>query len=757
MFKCFFALLLLVGVPAVVGAAGFQFDRIVIEGNRRIATSTIEAVLTVKAGEETTLAAIDANMKAVFALGHFADIDAQERRDGDQSLLVFQVTERPLVRKLEFAGYSELDESKLRALITFRVPSRHDPQAVRESIKAIKAAYVEEGYYASEVSSELNIDERNNATLIMRIDEGPEVKINKIVFEGNTLFDEDDFFDVMETKEGWFLSWLTGSGTYRENVLNGDLERIADLYFNQGYVQVKVKQPLVELDQQRDGLTIYIDIEEGAQFFVEDVGFTGNLMRPVDELQSLSKLRSGDIFSREKLRASLLSMNDLYADEGYAYVNVAPLTKVNPDTRQIELTYDIDPGIQVTVDRINISGNTKTRDRIIRREFTIGEGELFSATKMKESQAQVKNLGFFDEVNLTTAEGATRDLMNIDLAVQERPTGTFSIGAGYSSVDHLIGQGSVTQDNFMGMALKLNLSGAFGSNSTTYQVGLLDPSFLDSDLTIGFDLFKTEREWTEFSKQSTGGALKFGFPVMDKTRAFLTYRYEEKEIFDVADNASFLISEQEGLSTLSSVTASLTRNTTDFRFDPSRGYVSEGTIEFAGLGGTEKFVKYTADYRHYYPAWWETVFSIHGQIGYLQQLGGNEIPIDERFYLGGIRTLRGFNSREVGPRTRTVAVNSLGVQSESYNFIGGTKEAFFNFEYIFPLLKEAGLKGVLFFDAGNAWLSGEEYFSGMRTSVGAGIRWRSPMGPLRLEWGYNLDPKEYEDRARFEFSIGGFY
>ncbi len=283
-----------------------------------------------------------------------------------------------------------------------------------------------------------------------------------------------------------------------------------------------------------------------------------------------------------------------------------------------------------------------------------------------------------------------------------------------------------------------------GGQTTTYRFGVTDPYFLDKDLTLGFDLYKTDREWPDFSEETTGGNLKFGFPLSDDLRAYFLYRYEQKEIYDIEPGVSRYILEQEGKSTLSAVTAMLRRDTTDYRLDPTMGSQTEASIEFAGIGGTEKFTKYILDHRHFLPFKWGTYFSVHGQIGYIKPWGGEDVPIDERFFLGGINSLRGFKSRHVGPM-------------DGDDYIGGVKEAYFNFEYIFPLAKDMGLKGVVFFDTGNAWEDSESYFSDMRYNVGAGIRWFSPMGPLRLELGYNLDPREDEDPTEWQFSIGRFF
>jgi len=326
----------------------------------------------------------------------------------------------------------------------------------------------------------------------------------------------------------------------------------------------------------------------------------------------------------------------------------------------------------------------------------------------------------------------------------------------------------------------LNLAGSFGGDSTTYQLGLLDPYFMDKNLALGFDVYRTDREWDEYSREATGGKIKLGIPITYATRTFFIYKFEQKDIYDVDNLASYYIREQEGSSTLSSIYASISTNTTDYRPDPSSGFMSEVSVEFAGLGGSEKFVKTILDHRHFVPIKWGIVFSAHGQVGFVHKVGGQEIPVDERFFLGGINTMRGFENREVGPwewgreYARNEAGDLLDENGDIYvpaagvplgyvdstterDFIGGVKEAFCNLELIFPLLKDAGLKGVVFVDIGNTWDQGEEFMSDLRYSTGVGIRWNSPLGPLRLEWGYNLNPEEYEDDSQFDFSIGKFF
>lgn len=750
------ALFLVLLAPFGTAAQELKIDEVTVEGTRRVDPNAVLAVVSVAPSQRVSPGDIDRDLHAIFALGRFQDVSAQlEERDG-RRVLIYRVEERPLIRQVEFSGNKALSSDKLREKITFRVPEIYNPRLLRETAEAFRKAYVEEGYYGIDIDPRMEVRGENEAFVTFVVEEGTKVRIRSIRFEGNTVFSGRQLRKVMQTRERWFLSWLTGRGTYQDEVLLNDLEILADQYYNRGYVQVKVKEPRTTLSEDRRFLDIVIEIEEGPQFRVGEIGVEGDLLLPREEILALVNIKPGEVFSRQELRSSVFAVNDLYADRGYAYVNVSPLTRVDPERLLVDVVFDIEQGVPVTIDRIRIRGNTKTRDKVIRREMRLHEGDLYSATQLRESRRRINNLGFFDEVNVTTEKGVDETHMDVDIDIKERPTGMFTVGVGYSSVDGVIGQGSISQENFLGRALRLNLAGSYGSRSATYQIGVTDPYFLDRNLTVGFDLYKTRREWVDFTRKATGGNLKLGFPVTDDVRTFFLYKYEEKEILDVDETATTFIRRQEGRSTLSSVTGTLSRNTTDFRLDPSSGSASSFSLEFAGLGGTEKFLKYGVDHRHFWPVKWGTVFSLHGFLGYIQEIGGKEIPIDERYFLGGLNTIRGFQVRQVGPRIRNV-VESNGVSSESFEYIGGKKTAYFNAEYLVPLVRDMGLKGVFFFDAGNAWDSGEEYFSEMRYSTGAGIRWFSPLGPLRLEWGYNLDPKEGEPRSRFDFSIGSFF
>lgn len=743
MLKKLLPIFFFLSIATFATAQDFTVADIQIEGNSRIETASVLASISIKPGDTISLDDVDQAMHSLFALDRFDDISAELTEVQGAKILTFVVQELPLIRRINFTGNDELSKEKLRPLVKLRTPSIYSRVKVDESIQEIKNAYIEDGYHAVKINPELQTDVKNEATLTFEIAEGEQVLIRDIIFVGNTIFDKGDLIKKIETRERWFLSWITDRGAYLKDTMDLDIERIKAAYHDEGYQDVKVKPAQVTLVKDKY-LDVLIEIDEGSLYTVGTVKVSGDLMFTEEKLLPLVKLQPGDIFSRSELRDSILALTDLYADSGYAYANVAPLTNKDKKQHVIDLNLEVEQGIQVSVERIEVSGNTKTRDKVIRREIPLLEGDLFSARRVKDANRRVRNLGFFDEVNVTNKPGSDESKTILDVEVAEKPTGTFSIGLGYSSAEKLMAQGSLSQDNFMGYGVRLSLSGSFGSTSTTYSLGISDPHFLDTDWTLGGEIYKSEREYDDYDDHRTGGSIRAGHPVSRNSKAFLTYRYEEQEILNintliVAEDDPWI---QARESTLSSVTAEWIRNSTDFYQDPSRGGITKLSLEYAGLGGTEDFVKSIAEHRHFFPLFWGTVFSIHGEMGYVVSTNSDDVSITEKFFLGGIRTLRGFENREVSPT------------DENGNFIGGEKMGYFNFEYLFPIVKDLGLKGVLFYDTGNAWADDEEYFSDMRSSVGAGIRWQSPMGPLRFEWGYNLSPRDNEKQSIFEFTIG---
>ena len=745
-----------------VFAEGEKIAEVTVKGNRRIESAAILNVITLKAGDTLYSDKTDTDLRAIYKLGHFQDVQAYTEETDKGTVLVYTVLEKPVVRDIKFVGNKELTSDKLKEALEFRQNAIFSAKDLNKSVVKIKKLYGDEGYYLAEVEPVVEKRSPTEMTVTLKITEGKKILIRNIRFDGNRAFTDRKLRGVMETKEKWFMSWLTSAGTYKEEVLKNDALLITDFYLNNGYINVKVGEPTIKLTEARDALEVFIGITEGDQFRVGEIGFKGELLEPAAELRKKLKSGQGEIFSRATLRTDIFTLTDVYADKGYAFANVNPLTKSDPDKKTVDLTFDMEKGELVHIERISVAGNPKTRDKVIRREMRVTEGELYSATGMKRSKQQLMNLGYFEEANIATAKGSSSNKLNVNVDVKEKPTGTFSIGGGYSSLDGFIGQGSIQQANFLGLGLKANVSASIGGNSQTYAVGLTDPYFLDTRWTVGADVFRSERDYTDYSRRLTGGDIKAGYPINDFVGTFFMYKYEIKDIYNptidyqtvsTKDPANYPL----GTTTTSSISGSITRNTTDYRLDPSPGMINSLSVEFAGLGGDNKFARYTGDSTWFHPLYKKLIFSTKLTLGYIQEVG-QPVPIDENFYLGGIYSLRGYKARTVSPIKTELTKDRFGNQSTGLIYTGGNTEAFGNMEFNFPLIPDVGVKGVAFFDYGNAFNEKDKMFSTMLMSYGGGIRWSSPIGPLRIEYGIPINPRDIDSRkGRLEFSIGSLF
>jgi len=750
--------------PAILSADDEKISDIVITGNESRETASILPLLKSKVGDSFSAEKTNEDVKSIYRIGIFQDVTVESIKTEKGISLVYTVVEKPFVRAVSITGNKEIASDKLRDAIELKNNSVFSSGLLAKSEKKIKSMYADEGYYLAEVNSSTTKSGKNGIRVTFTVKEGEKVLIKKITFEGNKVFSQRKLRKQMETKEKWFLSWITGSGTYKEEVLKTDVNRVADLYYNNGYINVKVGEPKVALLPDKSGLVITIGITEGEQFRTGSLDFKGDLLESKEVLQGKVKLKSGETFSREVLRGDVFTLTDVYADKGYAFTNVSPLSKIDPEKKTVDITFDFEKGDKIYIEKINVSGNTKTRDKVIRREFRLAEGDLYSSTALKRTKQNLSNLGFFEEASIAPVKGSASNKLNLNTEVKEKSTGQFSIGAGYSSSDGIIGQGSIQQSNFLGLGLKGTLSASLGGKTQLYNIGITDPYFLDTNWTLGFDVYRSEREYEDYTRRVTGGDIKAGYRLSDQLSTFWLYKYEVKSLFDFSpgflQNPN-LLTESSG--TIGSLYGSLSLDKTDYRLDPTSGYAGTVSAEYAGLGGNQRFARFIGQASYFYPVIWNTVFSLRGELGYMMRIG-KEIPIDEKFYLGGISTLRGYSSRTVSP-TNTSFLKSIdpvtGVQTSTPTtvFLGGIKEAVLNAEYVFPIIKDAGLKGVAFFDAGNSYGPGEQYFSKVLMSYGLGVRWYSPMGPLRLEYGIPVNPREGIDSksGKFEFSIGGFF
>jgi outer membrane protein insertion porin family len=724
-----------------------MITQIGIEGNRSIEENAIRAVIKIKEGDILSSLRLREDLRAIFQLGYFKDVRAEKRDWGRGKAIFFVVEEKPIVRQIKFSGTKKIKADDLREVMDLKPGSTLNVDAIKENQNKILKKYREEAYYGAEVEYELETPRPGDVVVLYKITEHEKVRIEKISFTGNLHFTDANLKKVLpEIEERNWLSWIQKKAIYKEDILERDLDAILAFYFQKGFLEAKVGKPQVTVEKK--GIKIQIPVDEGRQYRVGKVDIQGDLIAPKEELFKLVNLYAGEILNRDKIRESVVQLTDRYADRGYAFADVNPQTITHREKDLADVTFDIQQGNKVYFDRINISGNTKTRDKVIRRELAIVEGELYNLSGLKRSRERLNFRSYFKQTNLNPKKGSAEDKMDVDIQVEEAPTGAFSIGGGYSSMDKAMAIVQVSQNNFLGLGQRLGVSGAVGSISQYYNAYFQDPYLFDSNVSFNYDLYKIRRDYTTYKIDRNGTGPRFGYPLIENVRLWAGYKYERINITDIVSNASIIIQSQAGWTTTSMVNLSLRRDTRNHYFDPTSGTDSAVYLDYAGgpLGGTNYFTRYGAEEKIFLTPYGNVTFMMRGRIGYIYAREGHIIPLQELYRLGGVYSVRGFPAWSIGPKAPNGEV------------IGGDKELLFNFEIVFPIATQIKLKGVLFFDAGNAWAPGVPYDLGdLRTSAGFGIRWISPMGPLRLEWGYNLHPLPGEKHSGWEFAMGTFF
>lgn len=734
---------------ATGGVSGRQkIARLNIQGNKRIETDAVKRVLESREGGVYSDALVSGDLKRVFAMNYFEDVQIDVEDSAQGKVVTFIVVEKPAITQVEFEGNQMLEQDDLFDVLGYNTYGILDAQKIAQSVENIKELYKEKGYYNVEVNYTIEPVGEKKVSVKYEIEEKSRVYIKKIEFLGNKDFDDGDLEDEIETETGWFLSFITDAGILKKDQLEEDLAKLKEFYYNNGYVRSRIGEPVVTVEE--DGIIISFSIEEGPQFKVGDVKVAGDILFTDEEIYENLKLPENEIYSRKILREDLKTIKTMYADKGYAYNQVKPEAKARPDEDVIDVVFHIAKNKPVTFERISITGNSKTRDNVIRRELKIKEGDLFSASGLRQSSMSLYRLGYFDDIQFDTAKASADDKMNLNINVKEKPTGAFSIGAGYSSYNSLFGTAKISQDNFLGKGLKVSLEGTVGGRSDNYVFSITEPWLFGIPLAAGFDIFNQFVEYDDYDRNTVGFALRFGYPVWKNTRFSWRYMYQDIDISNVPAGSSAYFIDMVGHSTSSSMTFQLRRDTRNQVFNPTSGSDNSVTITYAGgpLGGTNHFTKYVADSGWFIPTFWDDVtFFARGKIGYIAENQDDGLPLYEKFYLGGIDSVRGYKWNKISPTDPVTG-----------DRIGGEKMALINLELIFPLAKEAGLMGVIFFDQGNAWRESDDWdFGDMKRSYGGGIRYYSPLGPMRLEYGMVLDPIPGEPESNLEFSIGTFF
>lgn len=745
-----------------------------ITGNKKIEAEAILARLITKTGEAYSEQSIAEDIKEVFKMGFFVQVEVLKESESDGIHLEYKIIEKSSVTEIVFEGNSDVKSDDLEAQISIKPYEILNHSKIADSITKLEKFYEEKGFYLVKISSSIEeIEAGESVRLKFTILENDKVKVQKVTFIGNQKLKDSYLKSRLTIQEAGFFTGISGSGAYKQEAFERDLMALKYMYWNEGYIKVKVDRPLVTVTPDKKSIYVTYHIEEGEQYSVGQVDFSGDLLFSKEELSQAIKIKDNGVFSVEVMQNDIGVLQAKYGDEGYAFTNVIPVYEFNDRDRIVDLNFEFEKGNKVYFGTFNVVNNSKTRDKVVRRELKIFEGELYNETRRRQSLENIKRLGFFEEVNFKTSTPPDKpDQMNIDIMIKERNTGQLQLTAGYGNIQGLSLGGSVQQNNFRGLGQTLGARIEATKNRQDYSVSLTEPYLYDTKWSSGFTVFYVEnKERINYDNRQTGASLRFGHPIWnDNLRAYLGYKIEKTDLFanDYTDPLLFPLDTARGVA--SSLTTTLEYDTRDDRFSPSNGVLATLSYEYAGVGGDLKYQESYASFKYFKNVFMDVVWRNNIAFSLLQSLNGEELPFTKRYQLGGAYSLRGFGSNTVGRRIFSqlrydqMGTNdgnpfySPGISEQERRkranlIFGGTKQLIFQTELQFPLIKEAGLNGVFFYDIGQA----EDDIRSAKfvSDFGIGFRWQSPLGLLRFEWGWPLQTDDVDrDAVNFEFSIG---
>ncbi len=735
---------------------GSYITQIEITGNKRIETSTILSKMKLKTGDLYSAEKVSEDIKGLYETDFFDDVRVGSATTEDGIKLSFNVKERHILKEIVYDGNEKVTTDRLKEKVTFITGTPLGQKQVKENVERIRELYREDGYYEAVIIPVVNKTSEDSVSVTFYIKEGKKIKIKEVRITGAAKISEQSLIKVINTKRYKILtSWLTDSGIFKEVEAQNDVDRIRDYYLDRGYVQAQVSGPETEIIEGGLWMRLTFHVTEGEQFRIRDIGFKGNDIFTKDNIEKRMRLRKGMIFSRKTLREDIGMITDMYGEKGFAFANVFPDMRPDDASREIDITFNIEKGEKIKVREINISGNEKTRDKVIRREIRLSEQDYLNTGALKRSFQRINNLNFFENVEIIP-DTVSKDMVDLNVRVKEKPTGAFSMGGGYSSVYGLVGMLDVTEGNLFGRGELLKVKGEFGELRTSYDVTFKEPWFMDKPTSVTVNLFNTVRTFDAYDVNSRGGNIGVGRSFGEFWSGGITYGIQNITVTVSGVPPDSVV---PGTTTTGSLITSVTRDTRDNYWDPRSGNKNNLSVEYADtfLGGDNIFAKYILDTTWYYPMLLDTAIMVHSRYGEGKGFRGDDLPANEKFYVGGIYSVRGFDyGRATTPSTVS---DEYGVDDTVLgDLLGADKELIFNIEYIIPLVKDAKINGILFYDAGSGFGKDDPVaLSKLRTSVGGGFRWFSPIGPLRLEWGYNLDPRPGERQGIWEFSIGTLF
>jgi len=739
-----------VSEPALAQSGGDQgvVRNIVVEGTNRIEVETVLSYLVIKVGDPFDADRMDQSLKSLFATGLFSDVTI--RREGSD--LIVRVVENPIINRVAFEGNRKIEDADLASEIQLRPRVVYTRTRVQNDVKRILDIYRASGRFAATVEPKVIPLSENRVDLVFEINEGDVTGIERISFIGNRVFGDSRLRGIIQTKESAFWRILTTDDTYDPDRIEFDKELLRKFYLSNGYADFRVVSAVAELTPERDAFFVTFTVEEGERYKFGKITITTSL-RDLDTAELMDELRAaeGDWYNADVIEDTIQKLTDAAGTRGYAFVEVHPTTTRNAEAKSIDINFDIREGPRVFVERIEISGNNRTRDEVIRREMRLAEGDAFNTSKVRLSRRRIQNLGYFEKVEVNNVPGSAPDRTVIKVEVEERSTGQLTLGAGFSTDEGVLGSVSIRETNFLGRGQ--DVAAAFTLSQRTQEIDLsfTEPYFLDRNLAAGIDAFRISRDFDEegsFQQRSTGGRVRTGYEIAEFFRQSWSYTLKADSIRNVGTAASPVIQREEGDSLRSVIGQALVYDTRDDRFDPTEGYIVKLETDFAGLGGSERFVRGTLQGAKHYTPFEEITVSLLGEAGHVQGIG-RDVGLADRFFRGG-DNFRGFSFGGIGPRDRDTD-DALG--ANTYYVVTA--------EVAFPigLPREMGVRGRVFTDVGSAFgIDASDPVildkKSLRLSAGVGVSWQSPFGPVRVDLGIPLIKEDFDNREIFRFNFG---
>ena len=749
-------------MPVLVVAAEqgeVKVKSIEIRGNKRIELPAIAGRLTLKPGDPYTPENVRGQIKILYNTGYFEDVQVETESGAGGVTVAFLVREKPFITEIVFDGNQELSDDKLKEKITIKSQAFLDQPQAKESAEKIRLAYQEDGYFNCQVIPIVQTLDEDRKRLTFFVKEGDKARIKTVNFDGLHAATKNEMFKVMATREwipwyGLFTqlklpSFLSDAGVLKREEMNNDVERIKEIMLNKGYLNIQVGLPTVELSDDKKWFVITYAVMEGEPFTVAEVGFRGNTVFEEPELRQGLRIKEGEIFQRQKIRDEITRLTDVYGSKGYAFAEATPSVTPNMEDRTATIIFTIKEGEMMRIRQININGNDKTKDNVIRREVRVDEQDVIDTPALKRSFQRLNNLNFFETVEILPAQVGP-DKVDLNVRVKEKPTGQFSVGGGFSTLDKLVAIADITEGNLGGNGWMGRIRGQLGQQRTLGLITFRNPYLNDSVVSMQLDLYKSNTNYVTYYEKKSGASVTFGRWFSEYVSGSIALVAEEINYSNPTADAPPLITTQLGNQTTTGFRTSLTRDTRDYYVDPRTGWRTGVGVDFGTpyLGGTNDFVKYTFDVMKYTPLPYDTRIALRARYGVARGLNTNSehkpVPLTELYFVGGINTMRGFVFGKAGPVT------------SSNTLLGAASELIFNNDFIFTISSEAKLNGVIFFDYGKGF-AGDSISFPLRSAAGLEGRWISPFGPLRAAYGINLDPTPQEHKGVFEFTIGSLF